>query len=161
MTPSGPQEPSPTVRFEDFTPSDQTEVRALILAGLLDRWGRADDSLNRDLDDIADTYGQGRTIVLRDDIGIAATGTCVPIEASTAKIVRMSVRGDCRRRGLARAMVAELLGTASRWGMKRVVLETASSWTDAITLYESCGFTITDVCDNGTECDTWFEKRLD
>ncbi len=161
MTPSGPQEPSPTVRFEDFIPSDQADVRALILAGLIDRWGESDDSLNRDLDDIAVTYGHGRTIVLRDNSGIAATGTCIPINESTAQIVRMSVRCDCRRRGLARAMVAELLDTASQWGMTRVILETSSSWTDAVALYKSCGFTITKVSSDGTECDTWLEKRLD
>lgn len=43
----------------DFEAADQVEVRSLILDGLSDHWGRVDETLNRDLDDIAASYGRG------------------------------------------------------------------------------------------------------
>jgi len=41
--------------FRRFEPKDQAAVQALILAGLRDRWGSLDPSLNRDLHDIGST----------------------------------------------------------------------------------------------------------
>ena len=36
-----------------FTPHHQSEVRALILAGLAERWETMDESLNRDIGELA------------------------------------------------------------------------------------------------------------
>jgi GNAT superfamily N-acetyltransferase len=149
-----------TLVFEDFTRRDQEEVRALILAGLEDNWGSLDDSLNPDLDDLAGRFGHGRTIVTRDNQGIAATGTVLPRDDGSAEVVRMSVRRDRRGEGIGRAVLTELLTTARAWGNERVVLETSSAWTPTVAFYLANGFEITRTTDGEFGCDTWFRKEL-
>ena len=68
----------------------------------------------------------------------------------------MSVAAAHRRRGIGRLIVAELVATARRWGVERVVLETTSTWTDAVDLYRSCGFVVTHVDGD----DTWFALEV-
>ena len=146
--------------LSEFGPDDQDAVRQLILRGLEEHWGGIDDSLNRDLDDIASTYAHGRTVVARVGDDLVATGTIVPRASDVAEIVRMSVAPDQRRGGVGRKLVAELIATARQWQMDRVVLETQSSWTDVIAFYVACGFEITGERDGAFGADTWFERRL-
>ena len=75
--------PSTDQGISDFRPGDQDEVRSLILTGLGEHWGSIDETVNPDLDDIGAAYGHGRTIVVRIDGAIVATGTVVPLDAST------------------------------------------------------------------------------
>jgi hypothetical protein len=49
--------------LRDFRLDDQVAVRDLILQGHLEHWGSLDPALNRDLDDIQDSYGHGVTVV--------------------------------------------------------------------------------------------------
>ncbi len=59
----------------------------------------------------------------------------------TAEIKRMYVAASARRRGLARAMLAHLEETARAGGAEVMVLETGNRQPEAITLYESAGYT--------------------
>jgi len=59
----------------------------------------------------------------------------------TAEIKRMYVVARVRRSGLARAMLAHLEATARAAGAEAMVLETGLRQPEAITLYESAGYT--------------------
>jgi GNAT superfamily N-acetyltransferase len=59
----------------------------------------------------------------------------------TAEIKRMYVVPGVRGRGLARAMLAHLERTAAEAGARAMVLETGTAQPEAITLYESSGYT--------------------
>lgn len=146
--------------LRDFEPEDQNRVRRLILDGLGEHWGEIDESLNRDLDDIAATYVAGRTIVAELNGELIGTATVLPFDRSAAAIVRMSVDALFRQSGIGRALVEELVGTARAWSATRVVLETSSNWTDVVAFYVACGFTITGKRDGDFGEDTWFEMQL-
>jgi GNAT superfamily N-acetyltransferase len=130
------------VDIRPFTPTDQDAVRRLVLAGLEERWGRLDPALNADLDDIASTYAGAIVLVARVDDRLVGTGTLVP-RAAEGELVRMAVARDARRGGIGRALVDELVAAARRMGLARLVLETTAAWSDAVSFYERCGFTIT------------------
>jgi GNAT superfamily N-acetyltransferase len=59
---------------------------------------------------------------------------------SDAEIKRMFVRPAFARRGLARAILAELERAAAAAGITRLVLETGTAQPEAIALYESSGY---------------------
>jgi len=132
-----------------------------VLAGLAEHWGEIDESLNPDLDDIATAYADGRTVVAALGGEVIGTGTVVPRRDGVAEILRMSVRSDLRRQGVGRAIVSELLATATAWGVRTVVLETTADWADVVAFYRGCGFTITHHDDGAFGRDAWFELRLD
>ena len=128
-----------------FTSADQGAARALILAGLGERFGFIDETRNPDLDDIAARYlAPGHVFLVAEVAGaLAGTGAllCEP-DGATCQLVRISVRGDLRRGGIARAIVASLLAVARERGYRRVWVETDEPWRDAIALYERMGFTV-------------------
>ncbi|MCW2760447.1 MAG: GCN5-related N-acetyltransferase [Marmoricola sp.] len=69
--------------------------------------------------------------------------TDVEVDATrlTAEVKRMYVAPRARRIGLARAMLAHLESTARGAGAEVMVLETGILQPEAITLYESAGYT--------------------
>jgi GNAT superfamily N-acetyltransferase len=125
-----------------FTPADQDAVRRLVLDGLEERWGTLDPALNADLDDIATSYAGAVVLVAHCGGRPVGTATLVP-RAAAGEVVRMAVARDARRAGIGRALVEELAVAARRMGLARLVLETTATWSDAVTFYERCGFTIT------------------
>jgi len=57
-------------------------------------------------------------------------------------IIALGSAAHARRRGLARSLIAEMLRSAHRFGLRRVLLEArASNWA-AINLYQSHGFIV-------------------
>lgn len=149
------------IRLDDLDASSHDEVRELILAGLGEHWGVVDRSLNRDLDNMLESYGSGRTVVARDGRGeIVGTGTVVPRSRSVVEVLRMSVRGDHRKAGIGRLILDELVETARRWECETVVLETSSAWTDVVAFYLQCGFEVTHTEDGEFGSDTWFALSL-
>lgn len=153
--------PVGTTVVRDLQAADHDDVRRLVLAGLAEHWGKVDPTLNPDLDDLAAAHPGGRTVVAVDGERIVGTGTVVRRDAGTAEIVRMSVHADRRGGGLGRAIVDELVGTAARWGVRRVVLETTSTWTGTIAFYRRCGFAVTHTTTGPFGEDTWFERVLE
>ena len=149
------------VDLHDLRPDEQDAVRSLILAGLGEHWGSVDPALNPDLDDLAVTYADGQILVATDDGAVVGTGTVVRRDATTAEIVRMSVVRRHRRTGLGRRLVDDLVATARRWGMSRVVLETSARWTEVVEFYVRCGFTQTHFESGEFGRDAWFEMKLD
>ena len=83
------------------------------------------------LDDLPVATGAWRR---RTDVEVDGT-------RETAEIKRMYVAPPARRVGLARAMLAHLEDTARAAGAEAMVLETGMRQPEAITLYESAGYT--------------------
>lgn len=125
-----------------FAISDAAAMRALVLAGLRDHFGSLDDTLNPDLDDITGVYHDaGAAILIAESAGdMIGCGILLGEDAQTGRLVRMSVRGDQRGKGIGKALVRELLETARKRGYRRVVCETTAEWADARALYRACGF---------------------
>jgi ribosomal protein S18 acetylase RimI-like enzyme len=69
------------------------------------------------------------------------TGGLITVDAKTARVVRMSVSRNHRRKRIGRALVTHLLDVARQRGFTRVIVATERGWDDAIGLYKYCGFT--------------------
>jgi ribosomal protein S18 acetylase RimI-like enzyme len=121
-------------------PKDVTTARAVILEGLRERWGYLDPLKNPDLNDLLATYAGSVFVVAELDGEIVGTGALVARGRAEAQVVRMSVAKSRRRSGVGSAVLAVLLEAARSRGCRRIVLETASSWTDAREFYEHHGF---------------------
>ena len=147
--------------IEELDVANQHRAAELVRAGLAERWGRLDPDLNPDLDDMVTAYHGGRTILVLDvSRRPVGTGTLMPQSSSDAEIVRMAVAPTARRQGVGRLIVDELINTARRWEADRVVLETTSTWTDAVSFYQRCGFVITGHGQESFGPQTFFEYRL-
>lgn len=126
-----------------FTPSDQAEARALILAGLVEHWGWLDETKNPDLEDIAASFAGGFFLVARKDGRLVATGGLLPNpEAATWQIVRMSVAADLRRAGMGRQILEALEHEARQRSVRRLILETTATWREVVDFYLCCGYRI-------------------
>ena len=126
-----------------FVPADQAEVKALVLAGLVDHWGFLDPTLNPDLNDIAASYAAAFFLVARQGGRVVGAGALVPRDGGSAEVVRMSVARELRRQGLGRLILGRLVAEARRAGFQRVVLETTSTWSEVIAFYLHFGFRVT------------------
>ena len=136
---------APAITLRPFGPADQDAVRRLVLAGLVEHWGRLDETKNPDLRDMQQTYvAAGHTVLVAEAAepagSIVGTGTLVIETPTRGRIVRMSVDASLRRQGLGRRMVAALLDAARSRGLREVVVETTHDWHEAVGLYGSCGF---------------------
>jgi GNAT superfamily N-acetyltransferase len=145
-----------------FHPEDQAAAQALILAGLEEHWGYLDPAKNPDLDDIATTYAGATFLVacqvdaLADD-AIVGTGALVREANGVARIVRMSVAASMRHHGIGTLILSSLCEEARAKGYTQIVLETTSTWDDAVTFYRRRGFRIVGSHDG----DTHFVLDLD
>lgn len=128
------------VVIRDFKPEDQVAARSVILQGLAERWGELDDTLNPDLDNIAWTYADDVFLVAVEGGQLIATGALILEGDGVGRIVRMSVARSRRRHGIGRQLLQGLLDRARALGYCRLVLETTSTWVDAIAFYQAHGF---------------------
>jgi GNAT superfamily N-acetyltransferase len=142
--------------IRSFQREDQTAVRSLILDGLTERWGRWDPAKNPDLNDIASSYASGFFRVAVLDGRIVGSGALIPSAEGIAEIRRMSVARPFRGRGIGGAILNRLVEDARSAGCRKIILETTSTWTDAIAFYRKRGFRITHI----KEGDTYFALEL-
>jgi GNAT superfamily N-acetyltransferase len=147
------------VAVEVYRDDDRDAARAVVLAGLEEHWGALDPDLNRDVDDLGAAYADGTVVVARVDGAVVGVGVVVPAGPAEAEVKRMSVLRAHRRRGIASAVLTALVEIARRWGCHAVVLETTTSWTDAVAFYRGCGFVHTHDETGTFGSDSWF--RLD
>lgn len=133
-----------------FCPEDQTAAQRLVLAGLEERWGYLDPTQNPDLDDIASTYANSTFILAWQGDELVGTGALVHEADGIARIVRMSVAMPQRRRGIGTLILQRLCEQAQTAGYHKVVLETTSTWDDAIAFYERRGFRVVGFHDGDT-----------
>lgn len=132
------------VTIRRFDVADQDAAKQLVVEGLGERWGWIDPTLNPDLNDIAGTYAGGVFLVGYWGDTLVATGALLPETTpegiDALRVVRMSVRADLRGQGIGRRMLDALLDYAREQGCTLVVLETTSTWTDAVRFYRRNGF---------------------
>jgi N-acetylglutamate synthase-like GNAT family acetyltransferase len=147
-----------TIVIRQFQQTDQDIVKALILQGLGEHFGRIDPTLNLDLNDINQSYIKaGHYFVVAETGGqIAATAALITETADTGRIVRVTVSPANRRSGIGRLLVEHLLETAVQKKLTAVLVETNHDWYDAIRLYERCGFSEYDRDDESVH----FWKRM-
>jgi putative acetyltransferase len=142
------------LQIRRFAVADQEAAKQLILVGLGERWGWIDSTLNPDLNDIALTYASGIFLVAYLDGELVGTGALIPEvtpEGSNAlRVVRMSVRTDLRRKGIGRRILDRLLDEARASCCHKIVLETTSTWTDAVRFYTRYGFQVVGEMDGET-----------
>lgn len=109
-----------------------------------ERWGDAyDQARNTDADDLwaSHVVDKGAAVrILELEGEVVAVGALVPDGTDAGRLVRISVDARHRRRGLATAIVRSLVGVARDRGMARVVVATDIPWSDAVALYQACGF---------------------
>ena len=72
----------------------------------------------------------------------------------------MWVAGAWRGVGLGVRMLEVLERTVVELGYRRVVLDTNASLTEAITMYERCGYAPTDRYNDNPYAQLWFAKQL-
>ncbi len=82
------------------------------------------------------------------------------LDDTTAEIRRMWISPSSRGLGLGRRLLAHLEGQARRAGRSRVVLDTNGSLTEAIAMYESCGYVPTARYNDNPYAEHWFTKAL-
>jgi N-acetylglutamate synthase-like GNAT family acetyltransferase len=126
-----------------FRSEYQSEVKDLVLAGLIEHWGTLDPAKNPDLDNISTVYDNAIFLVARLNNKIIGTGALVPKSKDVAEIVRMSVASEMRRKGVGSMIFQNLYERAKFAGYKRLILETTETWHEAIEFYQRLGFYIT------------------
>jgi GNAT superfamily N-acetyltransferase len=137
-----------------FGAHDQDAAKQLIIAGLGERWGWIDPTLNPDLNDIATSYAAGIFLVGYWGDALVVTGALLPevtVEGLDAlRVVRMSVRADLRGQGIGQRMLGALVSAARARGCRLLVLETTTTWTDAVRFYRRAGFQFVEERDGET-----------
>ena len=134
----------------------QEQVRNFILSGLSERWGELDETANPDIDDIEASYGSDNFFVACCDGRLVGTGGLSAESSSVVRIARMWIQKDLRRSGIGTRIIQHLLSQARLKNYSRVVLETTSTWSDAISFYQKHGFEILEYRDG----DIHFQKNL-
>jgi ribosomal protein S18 acetylase RimI-like enzyme len=127
-----------TLVIEEVSKETQEHAKHVVLAGLKERFGSLDKSLNQDLNEIILNYNSRGNLFLvgRINTKVVCTVALIREEVDTGRIVRMSVQKEYRRQGIAQKMLKEIEGRAQAKGFKKIVLETTNSWHDAISFYK-------------------------
>ena len=129
-------------------------IQKLVAAGLGERFGHYDAARNPDVVNFAEHYANAIVVIARRQRQIVGCGVLIAEGGGSrnarGRVVRMSVRGDVRRKGVGGAVLTELVGHARRLGYWEVVLETTSSWTDAVAFYLRQGFAVVERKDGDT-----------
>lgn len=111
-------------------------------------------NLEGDYRDIAHAYppgrGSGFWLALSPDGALLGTFALKPQGEAGAELRRMYVDPAARRRGVARAMLAEAEALCAAWGVRRLFLTTSSLNQAAIALYRRAGYRQADYRPEGT-----------
>jgi DNA-binding MarR family transcriptional regulator/GNAT superfamily N-acetyltransferase len=106
------------------------------------------------------TDAGGAFVLARSDGDVVGCGAVMRLDRRTAEIKRMWVHTEWRSGGVGRRVLATLERLAGDRGYRRVVLDTNSTLTEAIAMYERSGYRpIERYNDNPYACH-WFEKPL-
>jgi GNAT superfamily N-acetyltransferase len=128
-------------------PSEYAAISALVIDGLVERWGWHDFTLNLDLKLFASFYKDATVLVAKVEHQIVGCGVLIKERQDVGRIVRMSVSKRWRRLGIGSQVLAALLQKAKALGLTQIVLETSADWESATRFYISNGFTPTTVED--------------
>lgn len=147
------REPPNSQQERTIARSDQDVVRSVVLEGLSEHFGFIDESLNPDLDDIAATYPASGHVFLVAQEGDQVVGTVGLLMESPerGRMMRLSVRKDQRRRGIASALLSRLIEVATERGLTELVAGTEADWSDANGFYEAAGFSVLRRSEHGVQ----------
>ena len=109
------------------------------------------------LEDIPEWYRDESFLVAKVRGTVIGTGALIREDATTGRIVRMSVDRACRRKGVATEISNALKEEARDWGFTKLVVETTSSWKYVIHFYLRNHFRITGYRDDDGEVDFLFD----
>jgi N-acetylglutamate synthase-like GNAT family acetyltransferase len=124
-----------------FASPDQPACRAIILAGLAEHFGFIDQSRNPDLNNIGQSYvASGNDFFVAEGDGEIVGTAGLLFEPGRARIVRMSVAGTHRKRGIATALLHQCIRRAKEAGLPEIVAFTEPHWADAVGFYLASGF---------------------
>ncbi len=114
------------------------------------------------LDDAVTAYAdpRGRFVLAGPDESPLACGAVQFLDGDRAEIKRMWVSPAARGRGVARALLAHLEALIVAAGRHESLLDTNSSLTSAVALYESSGYRSVPDYNGNTDADVWFAKTL-
>jgi GNAT superfamily N-acetyltransferase len=124
------------LRVADYDSVDARELTAEVQALYVQRYGGGDTAPI----DATEFAGAGGHFVMAYVDGVPAAMGGWRRHGDDAEIKRMFVREAYQRRGLARAVLAELECSAAKAGITRLVLETGLMQPEAIALYRSEGY---------------------
>ena len=120
-------------------------------------------SFDRELAELPGRYAppEGRLFLALENQTPAGCVAVRKIAAGVCEMKRLYVRPAFRGRGLGRQLAAQTISAAREIGYARMRLDTLSSMTPAITLYESLGFQrIPAYYDNPSGCAVFMELKL-
>jgi len=120
-------------------------------------------NFNQELADLPGRYAppEGRLLLARDGDKTPACVALRKIDKGICEMKRLYVRPAWRGRGLGRLLAQAVIQTAATCGYRRMRLDTLSSMTAAIALYESLGFRrIDSYYDNPSSCAVFMELSL-
>ncbi len=124
-----------------FDPKDQAEVRMVVLEGLREHFGFLDPSLNPDLEDIQASFiTKGDEFYVAENDGRIVGTVGLLFGEGRARIVRMSVAKDHRKRGIATALLRQCIESAAQRGFREIWAYTQPEWPDAVSFYSGSGF---------------------
>ena len=114
------------------------------------------------LDDAVQAYAapRGLFVLAGPDDEPVACGAVQFLDRDRGEIKRMWVAPWARGRGLAAALLAYLEGLIRESGRGQSLLDTNSSLTVAVSLYESRGYHRVEDYNGNTDADVWFAKDL-
>ena len=140
---------------------DCTEVQELIFS-VLKEYGLEPQpsSTDKDLFDLESNYKNGFFGIIEDGSKIVATFALYPLSDESIEIRKMYALPESRGKGLGRWMVEYLLQIAEENGYNEVELETASSLTEAIHLYQNIGFAEKPFENKTPRCDKAFSMKI-
>lgn len=154
------------VWIRPFRSGDEGGVRALV-RDVLAEFGLATDpsGTDSDLDDVEGDYrGRGGEFWVVEDGHGRVVGACgvwiTPSDPAVCELRKMYLHPDRRGRGVGGALLRTALDHARRAGCRRMELETASSMTAAIALYQSIGFEEQPDAPRASRCDRRFGLDL-
>ena len=145
--------------------SPDTEVARGLLSDYLDELGvRQAGSFDRSL------YADAAPAELEPPAGVlliaydgeqpVGCGAVRVIAAGVAEIKRMYVAPRARGKGLGRTLLRALEDAAVDLGCNRARLDTAASFTEAVALYRSAGYTDIAAYNRNPHASVWMERRL-
>lgn len=92
---------------------------------------------------------RGRLLVAKIGAEVVGLGAIKPVDQITAEVKRMFIDPAHRGRGIARALIGDLIAAARAGGYRRLRLETADFMTSAHGLYRAVGFRDVPMFDGG------------
>jgi putative acetyltransferase len=152
----------PNLRLANNTDCENV---ARLVYGVLKEYGLRPDpgATDADIKDIESSYfDRGGTfyVLEAEDGSIIGAYGLYPMDEQTCELRKMYLDKSHRGKGLGKLLVEDALSKAKQFGFERMILETASVLTEAISLYKSYGFIEYNPPHMSSRCDQAYQLEL-